>query len=184
VAWGDFDNDGELDMALCGGAYFYGPVMDPITRIYRNDGGVFTNIGADLPAVGNASVAWGDYDNDGRLDLLLAGDTGTGCVARVYHNNDDMFTDISAGLIGVASGSVAWGDYDGDGWLDILLAGSTNGSSDGAVCRIYRNNHDGTFTDINANLPGVFQGGAAWGDLDNDGLLDALLTGIVGGEFI
>jgi hypothetical protein len=181
VAWGDFDNDGELDMALCGGAYFYGPVMDPITRIYRNDGGVFTNIGADLPAVGNASVAWGDYDNDGRLDLLLAGDTGTGCVARVYHNNDDMFTDISAGLIGVASGSVAWGDYDGDGWLDILLAGSTNGSSDGAVCRIYRNNHDGTFTDINANLPGVFQGGAAWGDLDNDGLLDALLTGIVGG---
>jgi len=180
VAWGDFDNDGDLDLAVCGNSsyYIYGTVINPIARIYRNDGGMLTDIGANLPGVGNGSVAWGDYDNDGQLDLLVAGDTGTGCVARVYQNNNGTFTDIGAGLTGVASGSAAWGDYDGDGWLDISLAGTTSGSRYGAVCRIYRNNHDGTFTDINADLPGVYQGTASWGDYDNDGSLDILLTSI------
>jgi len=56
----------------------------------------------------DCSVAWGDFNNDGQLDLLIAGDTGSGLIARVYRNDHGAFTDIGAGLLGVASGSVAW----------------------------------------------------------------------------
>ena len=69
VAWGDYDNDGDLDILLAGyteSAY--------VSKVYRNDGGgAFTDIGAALTGVRDCSVAWGDYDNDGDLDILLAG---------------------------------------------------------------------------------------------------------------
>ncbi len=80
MAWGDYDNDGDLDILLAG----YGwPGPSRTTRIYRNDGGgTFTDIGAALTAVSDCSVAWGDYDNDGDLDILLAGDTGSGLVTE------------------------------------------------------------------------------------------------------
>ncbi len=99
------------------------------------------------PALSGSSVAWGDYDNDGDLDILLTGNGAGAIISRVYRNDDGTFTDIEAGLPGVASSSVAWGDYDNDGDLDILLTGV-------GISRIYRND-DGTFTDIEAGLPGV-----------------------------
>ncbi len=104
VAWGDYDNDGRLDFLLTG-------YIDPekaISRIYHNEGdGTFTwNTNAQLPG-SSGGVAWGDYDNDGRLDVLLPGD-GT---PALYHNNGDgSFTDIHAGLVGVRYSSVARGE--------------------------------------------------------------------------
>ena len=69
------------------------------------------------------------------------------------------------------------GDYDNDGQLDILLAGQT--VSGIAISQVYHNNGDGSFTlNTQAILPGISQGSAAWGDYDNDGRLDILLTGI------
>ncbi|HEY5911415.1 MAG TPA: FG-GAP-like repeat-containing protein, partial [Verrucomicrobiae bacterium] len=174
AAWSDYDNDGFLDLVVAG-------VTDSSSTnlLFHNNGdGAFTPVDAGLPPVFNCSVAWGDYDNDGQLDLLIAGDTGAGCITRIYRNNNGVFTDIRAGLTGVASGSVAWGDVNGDGWPDVLIAGTTNGTATGAVCKVYRNNHDGSFTEVDAGLPGVFQGAASWGDYDNDGRLDVLLTGI------
>ena len=83
-------------------------------------------------------MAWGDYDNDGDLDILLTGDHGSGGrVAKVYRNDGGgTFTDIGAGLTGVYDSSVAWGDYDNDGDLDILLTGY---SGSGKVAKVYRN---------------------------------------------
>ena len=179
-AWADYDNDGNLDFILVGAdtTDFYQP--QPTNLLARGDGrGGFLKVNAGLPALINSSVAWGDHNNDGQLDLLIAGGTGGGLITRVYHNSGGLFTDIGAGLPGVAFGSVAWGDYDQDGWLDILLAGTIDNSSNGAVCKIFRNAHNGTFTEIPAGLPGVFQGSASWGDYDNDGQLDILLTGVV-----
>ncbi len=97
-----------------------------VSKVYRNDGlRSFTDIGADLTGVHASSVAWGDYDNDGDLDILLTGDSISGGLSSVYRNDGGgTFTDIRAALTGVLFGSVAWGDYDNDGDLDILFTGS------------------------------------------------------------
>jgi predicted nucleotidyltransferase len=181
AAWGDYDNDGDLDILMTGVSS-----SGRISSVYRNDPNdrndgnrVFTDIGAGLPEVCFSSVAWGDYDNDGDLDILMTGDTGSELISCVYRNDGNgIFTDIGAGLPEVSFSSVAWGDYDNDGDLDILLTGRTN--SDTVISRVYRNDgNDGNrvFTDIAAGLPGVRYSSAAWGDYDNDGDLDILLTG-------
>ena len=188
VAWGDYDNDNDLDILLTG-LYWLGSDWMPIAKIYRNDGGgVFTDINAGLTGVFASSVAWGDYNNDGRLDILLTGCAAysSGCanqIAKIYRNDGGgVFTDINAGLTGAGYGSAAWGDYDNDGDLDILAAGCT--WYDSGYCwpdpvRIYRNDN-GVFTNINASLTDMSYGSIAWGDYDDDGDLDVLLTGCGG----
>jgi len=174
VAWGDYDNDGLLDILLTG----TDSVSYPVAKVYHNDGnGVFNEVAAGLTAVSDSSVAWGDYDNDGRLDILAAGANAVGSpITTLYHNaGNGVFTEISTTLAGVSSASVAWGDYDNDGRLDILLAG-TNDAGD-PVATLYHNDGSGTFSDISAGLTGVTGGSASWGDYDNDGRLDILLTG-------
>jgi hypothetical protein len=175
VAWGDYDKDGRLDLLLTGadgnGA--------PVTQLWHNDGnGVFTlNTNTALPAVYFGPVAWGDYDNDGRLDILLTGNNGTHPICQLWHNegNGTFALNADAVLPAVYNGSAAWGDYDSDGRLDILLTGLD--SSNNPLSQIWRNNGNGTFSAVNVPLPAVFFGAAVWGDLDNDGKLDVLLTG-------
>lgn len=186
VAWGDYDNDGRLDVLLTGLVDDGNPSNEiPLTQIWCNTGTGFTNLNAELPGVFQSSVAWGDYDNDGRLDFLLTGRTNLSSVtsiSQVWRNTGSGFTNINAGLPGVYRSSVAWADYDNDGWLDILLTGATTNTW---VSQVWRNTGNG-FTNINASLPGVWAGSAAWGDYDNDGRLDILLTGnfILGGGLI
>ncbi len=173
AAWGDCDNDGDLDLLVSGNTN-----SEPrrIARIYRNTNGIFADAGAGLTGVDDGAVAWGDYDSDGDLDILLAGYTGSACISRIYRNNGGSFTDVGAGLVGVYWSAAAWGDYDSDGDLDVLLAGYTGSAR---ISRVYRNDA-GSFTDIVAALTGVSYCGAAWGDCDNDGDLDILLAGSAG----
>jgi hypothetical protein len=188
AAWGDYDNDGDLDILLTG----LGNGGNEVSKVYRNDGGAFgfADIGAGLTGVAEGSVAWGDYDNDGDLDILLAGctewDFSRGCVARaskVYLNDGGGFFDIDAGLVGVRFSSVAWGDVDNDGDLDILLTGEQSigppdHSREFPVSKVYRNDGGGSFADIGAGLVDVRFSSVAWGDVDNDGDRDILLTGM------
>lgn len=163
VAWGDYNNDGHLDLYLasCGANARGGP-----NRLYRNNGdGTFTDMAvsagvADSRENGTA-VAWGDYDNNGYLDLCLSNYQQ---VCRLYRNKGDgTFEDVADAtrVAGISGGGVAWGDYDNDGHLDIFLVGKR--------IHLYRNNGDGTFTDeaINERLSTV-----TGGDYDNDGDLD------------
>jgi hypothetical protein len=184
VAWGDYDNDGDLDILLTG----FDLDGNSVAKIYRNNGGGFGDSGVALTGVGASSVAWGDYDNDGDLDILLTGYDGSGPATRVYRNDGPAagsgwsFADSGVALTGVYYGSVAWGDYDNDGDLDILLTGTTNGSSTGAVAKVYRNDGPAAgagwnFVDSGVALTGVHQSSVAWGDYDKDGDLDILLTG-------
>ncbi len=174
VAWGDYDNDGDLDILLTGDSD-----TNPLSKIYRNNGdNTFTEqTSISLTGVYSGSAKWGDYDNDGDLDILLTGSTSTGGISKIYRNNgDNTFTEqTSIALTGVSDASIAWGDYDNDGDLDILLTGST---ITGGISKIYRNNGDNTFTEqTSIALTGVYSGSAKWGDYDNDGDLDILLTG-------
>ena len=86
LAWGDYDGDGDLHLALSGWGYD-GSVWGEITSVYRNDGGTFTGFGAGLTAVSQCSLAWGDYDTDGELDLALAG-ASSSCIHSQDYRSD------------------------------------------------------------------------------------------------
>jgi PKD repeat protein/predicted nucleotidyltransferase len=177
VAWGDYDNDGYLDILITGTTT--GLSSDAISKIYRNDNGNFTEIAIGLPGVYLSSVAWGDYDNDGNLDILLTGlSESAERISKIYRNNGNgNFVEVpGTSFTGVCYGSAAWGDYDNDGYLDILLTGQT--TSINRISKIYRNNGDGSFTEqTNILLKGVSYSSVAWADYNNDGYLDILLTG-------
>ncbi len=168
--WGDYDNDGDLDILLTGSGF---------ADIFRNDAGAFSQVNAGLPGISNSSSSWVDYDKDSDLDVFLAGVEGTNVISKLFRNDNGLFTDLNAGFTGVNSGSHAWGDFDNDGDPDLILNGLPSSSMYGGVLpftSIYQNN-GGTFSDVNAGLPGAFRGSVAWGDYDIDGDLDILLTG-------
>ncbi|MEP2668465.1 MAG: BspA family leucine-rich repeat surface protein [Cyclobacteriaceae bacterium] len=173
--WGDYDNDGDLDLVVVG----WDPGYNETATIYNNAGGVFTDIGAPLTGVFYSICKWGDYDNDGDLDLVIAGsDAGANPTTKVYKNSAGVFAEeTNAVLQGVDYASVDWGDFDNDGDLDLIVTGRFNIPSTLASSIIYRNDGGGVFTDIGAGLIGLFNGSADWGDYDADGDLDILITG-------
>ncbi len=175
IAWVDYDGDGDLDL-LVTGITSASTAGVAVTRLYRNDGnGVFTSVPHPFPDCYVGAAAWGDYDNDGHPDLILAGaTTGGGLVSGLWHNDGHGgFSNVAAGLPAMDLGFAAWGDYDNDGHLDLLYGGNSDA---GFITRIYRNDN-GTFTDINAGLLPVLWASAAWGDYDNDGDLDIMIIG-------
>ncbi len=182
VDWGDYDNDGYLDILLTG---HWGGLNDyPISKIYHNNtDGTFTeNTSTSLMGMEYGSAAWGDYDADGYLDIILHGSKIPTYLSylgylNIYHNSGDgTFTSqTSVHTEGEWGSSVAWGDYNNDGYLDFIITGSDS--------RIFRNNKNNTFTEetsISFYPLGLFYGSVAWADYDNDGNLDILQTGWTG----
>ena len=176
VAWGDADGDGDLDILVLGST----GTSSQITHLYLNDGGTFTNALANLPGSSSGSVAWGDYDGDGDLDVLLIRESAS----RLYRNDGGIFTNSGVGLPGLLNADAAWGDYDNDGDLDFVVAGATlvmpypfdPTTVRYGDTRLYRND-GGSFTRVTESLGDLYDGSVAWGDYDNDGDLDLLLTG-------
>ncbi len=132
AAWGDYDSDGDLDIAINGASPYFGS-----STIYRNDGGNFVDINAGLTGLLGGSVNWGDYDNDGDLDLLITGSEVFDGATKIYTNNDGNFVELETDLANLVNGKAAFGDYDRDGDLDILLTGHDRAN---AYTKLYNNN--------------------------------------------
>ena len=200
----DYDADGDPDLYFVNGAPLPGYVSQeiPTNRLYRNNGdGTFTDV-TEKAGVGDTGYghgcAVGDYNNDGQLDLYVT-NYGTN---RLYRNNGDgTFTEVSESA-GVTeprwSTSCAFADYDQDGNLDLYVVNYIVFDIDvnpwcglkekglRAYCEpdnfiaqsdtLYRNNGDGTFTDV-TKTAGIYNTtgkglGVVWGDYDNDGAAD------------
>lgn len=184
AAWGDFDNDGDLDFLLCGDSRT-APNSKAMTKIYRNENGKFVEHPTGILAVATGSVAWGDYDNDNDLDILLTGNTTPESstptpVSKIYGNRNGNFIEIQARLPGVWGGSASWGDFDNDGDLDIVLSGLRDASV--IFAKIYRREASG-FVPFEQMIPSIL-GSVAWGDYDLDGDLDLLMAGRSGNFII
>ncbi|RKY69906.1 MAG: hypothetical protein DRP97_04640, partial [Candidatus Latescibacterota bacterium] len=181
--WGDYDNDGDLDLVLVGQTErITDGIHERVAVVYRNDAGVLIEDGTQvLQGVADGEVRWGDYDNDGDLDLALTGGGRPGTVfTRIYENDPvGQLTERSdLDLVDLTSSALAWGDYDGDGDLDLAICGKDVSGT--AVSKVYRND-EGAFTDALVDLAGVDIGALAWGDMDNDGTLDLALSGSLHG---
>ena len=167
VAWGDMDGDGNLDLAFGNSAELDGEV----NQIYRNQGeGNFALAWQSTDDTHNTfSVAWGDMDSDGDLDLAVG---NTDYTNLIYRNENLANFRAVSDLTGDVkqTQSIAWGDMDADGDLDLAIG------NDGAS-QIYRNEGQGSFSliwDSTPHLKHTYM--LAWGDMDNDGDLDLVLA--------
>ena len=199
AVWADFNGDGWLDL-------FVGheivrdkvkwPADTPNFRLYLNNrNGTFREMGAESGIVLNGFVkgaAADDYDNDGRPDLYVSIMGGPN---RLFRNvGGGRFIDVTekAGVAEPHMSFTTWFfDYNNDGWPDIFVSGywatmpnivreylGDKANAKGDRPRLYRNNRDGTFTDVSreARLDSLLLTmGANFGDLDNDGWLDFYL---------
>lgn len=194
AAWGDFDGDGFLDLFV--GHEDWGPGTHAVQLFHNNRDGTFTDQAplAGFGVLGMVKgVAWGDFNNDGRIDLYVSRFAAPNMLFRNDGNDASgrpHFTDVArtAGVEAPILSFPTWfWDYDNDGWLDIFVGGWDGAPIDAVAARylgvlrpdgtprLYRNNHDGTFEDVTAaaKLDRVLLAmGANFGDLDNDGFPD------------
>ena len=180
--WGDFDNDGDLDLFVTKGARHGTTLGTKKDELALNLGaGQFTNI-AEAAGVTDTygrgrSVAWGDYNNDGYLDLLLGNDKTD--LALYKNNGDGTFTNVAtqAGLGQLQYTECTFADYNNDGFPDIFCTDSGIDPLNNDI--LLKNNKDGTFTNVSgrAGILPLSNGRAiAWGDYDRDGNLDLFIS--------
>lgn len=191
-AFADVDNDGRPDLFIAKG----GQREIEANRLLRNESTpgrikfVDISVGAGINTKDfTYQGAFADYDNDGRLDLFMA-NYGVGVKNRLFRNESVAgrvkFTEVSA-KAGVGapgwSWAATWADVDGDGFQDLYVVRGRYPAGEPNL--MYRNNHDGTFTEIGreTGLNDPNWGlGATWADTDNDGDVDLYLSNYVGGN--
>lgn len=180
----DYDNDGDLDILVLRGAWLLDLGRRYPNSLLQNDGnGRFRDVTFEV-GIGDLhfptqTAAWADYDNDGDLDLFI-GNEQFPCQLFV-NDGHGKFVD-RAEYAGVLNGritkGVVWGDFNGDRFPDLYvsnLANEKDGRKTGGSNRLYRNNRDGTFTDVAKKLAvrKPYSSFPTWfWDFNNDGHLD------------
>jgi len=194
----DYDNDGHVDLLVLRGGWLGDSDRHPNSLLRNNGDGTFTDV-TFLAGLGEAhfptqTASWADYDNDGDLDLYIGNESTRKGIflpqplgeveddrlpfpCQLFRNNGDgSFSDV-ARQAGVTNNrwtkGVIWADYDGDRYPDLYVSNFWEPN------RLYRNNRDGTFTDVAGRLgvTGPMASFPAWfWDYDNDGVQDLYVS--------
>jgi len=199
VAWGDYDNDGWPDLFVTNDAgqnFLYHNKRDGTFEEIGVISG--TGLGSNGEIFGNMAGDFGDFDRDGKLDLVVTRYSKQ--PASLYRNDGQGFTDMAreAKMAPLTYAPVKWGvgfgDFDNDGWPDILIANGNFSSlldafkdevKYGEPLQLFRNLGNGTFDEI-ADRAGLNDGplrsrrGTAFGDVNNDGNLDVVVFNAAG----
>lgn len=179
VSIGDYDNDGDDDLAV---------MISSQISLFENDGKGNFNRNTSIQLEGHlkSSNAWSDYDNDGDLDLLANKEISCSTNVIIIHENTSnnvFITKQFSELQGTNkdywnyTGDMEWGDYDNDGYSDIIVAGQNTCGNGNAINRIYHNNKDKTFSLASNLIQLTYDVNVDWGDYDNDGDLDVFAYG-------
>jgi hypothetical protein len=188
----DLDGDGFLDLMVSSWD------LRGQLRLFHNNGdGTFTERTEEAGLIGltgGLNLIHADYNNDGHLDILVLrgawmGSEGHYPLSLLRNNGDFTFTDVTqeAGLLRLKpTGSAVWFDYNNDGWVDLYVANETK-DGDRCPCELFRNNGDGTFTEVGAengvDFAGYFKGVVS-ADYNNDGRPDLYLSRLDGPKIL
>jgi tetratricopeptide (TPR) repeat protein len=186
AAFGDFDEDGDIDLFVVN--------KNASNVLYSNQRqGIFKDVTTQsgLKSEGNSgAVTAGDYDNDGYLDLFVTSVNGGN--HELYHNlrngtfeKNNKSNEIFSALQKVNAYDAAFIDFDNDGFLDICVAGESVGK-EGRGLFLYHNDGKGSFTDMSHLLPEEIKSGRQITimDYNDDGDLDMVIAGLNGGVFL
>jgi len=183
ATFGDFDEDGDLDLVIADadkGVILYSNQRQGIYRDVTETNGLSSKSGV-------TSVTVGDYNNDGFLDMFVTSLTGDGYALYMNHRDGTFEKDMSSPdlykvLNNIKGYDAAFLDFDNDGYLDLLVAGESSDKS-GRGLLLFHNDGKGKFTNTSDILPPEILSGSklAVFDFNDDGDPDVLVTGLKGG---
>jgi len=183
-SWGDYNNDGWLDLYICSRSTTSGVGSNFLFK--NNQNSTFTDVNdiAGLTTENNLSfcAVFFDYNKDGWQDIYIANDKYDTPNLLYKNNGNGTFLEVGEETgtnISIDAMSTTIGDYNKDGWLDIYIANTINGNV------FFKNNGDGTFTNVASENGTIFES-VAWGsvflDAENDTDLDLYVSGELDGE--
>ncbi len=172
VQFGDYDRDGDLDVLISGKD---GSGVSH-TKILKNDNGKLVEVKASLPGIRFGKAAWGDFTNDGMLDIIITGQTKEGPITKIFIQKNGNFSPLRQHFTPLYHSDVVCTDFNNDGQLDFMIAGQ--GKNGSPVTRYYLGSKNQQFTEGNPKgIRQLMHASLDAGDYNGDGFVDVVITG-------
>ena len=180
ISWGDYDRDGDMDLAIMGQSNTVGAV----TAIYQNKDGSFVDTEQDFTRVYDGDLSWVDLNKDGWLDLVVSGFNQT-AITKVYiNNNGESFQESTSdwGIPNAYRSVMSWGDLDNDGDIDLAMSGLLESGDNFFHTGYLRVDGEERFIPTLIGYFSAINGDHAIADFDQDSDNDVIFSGEYGNE--